>query len=87
MSTDAEYEKRFCDGVRKKYGAKPAPMCFVLFPLAIGGPELYSEARRNEIYRRCLDDGRPWQEYTEIVKEVRKWHKAYLKGIEAGEDY
>lgn len=87
MQIEDEYEKRFEAEVVKKYGRADAPVCYVLFPLTIGGPELYTDARRNEIYQRCLEGNKPWQEYADIAKEVRAWYKAYLKGIRDGEVY
>ena len=70
---------------REKYGSMKEPMSYVAFPLMEGGPELFSEERQEEIYQQCIRDDKPWQEYPEIVRDVKKWHREYLRRIRKGE--
>lgn len=87
MESRQVYIQKFEESVNERFGSFPEPMSFVAFPDRIGGPMLFTEERKEEIYQRCIEEGNPWQDYPDIVKAVKRWHRAYMRGIEKGALY
>ena len=85
VSSRAIYISLLGETARKKYGSMKEPMSYVVLPLMEGGAELFSEERQEGIYQQCIRDDKPWQEYPEIVRDVKKWYREYQRRITKGE--
>lgn len=81
------YMATFGRMVYKKYVREKEPLNMVLIPLTVAGPQLFTEEEREDVYQRCLNEGKPWQEIPDVAERVKSWHREYVRGIKKGEIY
>lgn len=84
-----KYVETFGEEVEKKYWNERPPKnrLLILQVETCPGPGPYTEEQAEELYRQCLKDGRPWQDYPTIVHDVSKWYRQYMRGVKRGEVY
>lgn len=82
-----KYVDTFGEIVEKVYGNERPPKnrVLILQVETYPGPGPYTEEQAEKLYRQCLEDGKPWQDYPTIVHDVQKWYRSYMRAVRRGE--
>lgn len=81
-----QYIKTFEKTFWKNYRDARPPLNRILILQVEGypGPGPYTEEQAEKLYRQCIDEGHPWQDYPTIVHDVNKWYRQYMKEVKRG---
>lgn len=84
-----KYVQTFGESVSNKYWDAKPPLnkILILHVETYPGPGPYTEEQAEKLYRQCLEDGKPWQDYPTVVHDVSRWYRAYQKSVKRGEVY
>ena len=77
------FEKTFWEKYRD--AKPPLTRILILQVETYPGPGPYTEEQAEKLYRQCLEDGKPWQDYPTIVHDVQKWYRSYMRAVRRGE--
>ena len=82
----SQYIDKFGESVSKLYSNARYPINRILILQVEGypGPGPYTEEQAEKLYRQCIDEGHPWQDYPTIVHDVNKWYRKYMKEVKRG---
>lgn len=82
-----KYVEIFSETVEKAFRNERPPKNRVLILQVEGypGPGPYTEEQAEKLYRQCINEGHPWQDYPTVVHDVNKWYRSYMKAVKRGE--